>query len=108
MNFKSFAVVSAALLSASASFAAPCDTRGMRSVGSDAARELVVVNAVGDRSAHLYWINFQGQKVHYVTIPPRGRHVQPTYRGHVWVSENTYGYCDVMFTVENNLEIVIR
>ncbi len=88
--------------------AAACNTAGMRSIGSNDGRELIVVNAVGDRSAELYWIDFNGQWVRYATIPPNGRHVQQTFRGHVWASVNSYGYCDVVFTVENNVEIIIR
>lgn len=85
-----------------------CNWGGMRSEGNNDVRELIVVNRVGDRSANLYWIDFDGKPVFYAKIPPNGRHVQQTYRRHVWVSENTYGYCDVIFTVENNVEIIIK
>lgn len=88
--------------------AAACNTSGMRSIGSNDGRELIVVNAVGDRSAELYWIDFNGKWIRYATIPPNGRHVQQTFRGHVWASVNSYGYCDVIFTVENNVEIIIK
>lgn len=102
-----FLGLSSAALSGAA-FADPCNTEGMRSIGSNDGRELIVVNQVGDRSASLYWIDFEGNKKLYATIPPNGRHVQPTFRGHVWISENSYGYCDVIFTVENNVEIIIK
>jgi hypothetical protein len=85
-----------------------CDWGNLRSEASEESRELVVTNAVGDRSARLYWIDFNGTPVFYAEIPPNGRHVQQTLRRHVWIAENSYGYCDVIFTVENNVEIVIR
>lgn len=88
--------------------AAQCNWGSMRSVGSNDTRQLTVINAVGDRTATLSWIDFNGNKVRYAQIPPNGRHVQQTYRGHVWISENSYGYCDIIFTVENNVEIVIK
>jgi hypothetical protein len=88
--------------------AASCNSAGLVSQASNEARELVVVNAVGDRAAELYWVDFSGAWVHYATIPPNGRHVQQTYRGHVWLSVNSYNYCDIVFTVENNVEIIIK
>lgn len=105
---KTLVLASLAACLASPVFGAPCDTGGLRSAGSNEGRELIVHNQVGDRSASLYWIDFAGQKVLYAEIPPNGRHVQQTYRGHVWISENSYGYCDVIFTVENNVEIIIK
>ena len=110
MRIRAFAFAAAALglFATEAVAAGACRWAGMRSAGSNEARELVVVNQVGDRSARLYWIDFDGQPRFYAEIPPWGRHVQQTYRGHVWVSENSYGYCDVIFTVENNVEIVIK
>jgi len=108
---KSLTLAAAALIAlgtGAAEAAGACDWGAMRSVGSNEGRELIVVNAVHDRSAKLYWIDFNGQPKLYVEIPPNGRHVQSTYRGHVWVSENSYGYCDVIFTVENNVEIIIK
>ena len=110
MRFKTMllAVAAIGLAATEALAAGACNWGGMRSIGSNDSRELIVVNQVGDRSARLYWIDFQGRPKLYAEIPPYGRHVQQTYRGHVWVSENSYGYCDVIFTVENNVEIVIK
>jgi len=108
---RSLTLAAAALVTlgtGAAEAAGACNWVAMRSIGSSDGRELIVVNAVGDRSARLYWIDFDGQPKFYAEIPPNGRHVQQTYRGHVWVSENSYGYCDVIFTVENNVEIVIK
>ncbi len=87
---------------------ANCSTYGLRSASSNVGRALTIVNTVHDRAANLYWIDFNGQKKHYATIPPLGKHEQSTYNGHVWVVENTYGYCDSVFIVKNNVEIRIK
>ena len=110
MTPKSLAAAACVLLmtATQALAAGACNWGPMRSVGSDDGRELIVVNQVGDRTARLYWIDFDGRPKLYAEIPPNGRHVQQTYRGHVWISENSYGYCDVIFTVENNVEIIIK
>lgn len=85
-----------------------CSTFGLRLVGSNDERELIVVNTARDRSTDLYWIDFDGQKVHYAEIPPSSQHVQSTFRGHIWIAENSLGYCDSVFIVENNVEIRIK
>ena len=97
-----------AMTLATTAIAGPCNTAGMRSAGSNDGRELIVENRIHDRTASLYWIDFDGNRKLYATIPPNGRHVQGTFRGHVWISENSYGHCDVIFTVENNVEIIIK
>ncbi len=102
------AIAAIAIPMTQANAATACNWGNMRSESSNQGRELIVVNRVGDRTARLYWIDFDGNPKLYAEIPPNGRHVQSTYRGHVWVSENSFGYCDVIFTVENNVEIIIK
>ena len=87
---------------------ASCPTYDLRSASSNVKRALTIVNKVHDRSANLYWIDFNGQKKHYATIPPFGKYEQSTYHDHVWVVENTYGYCDTVFIMKNNVEIQIK
>jgi hypothetical protein len=97
------------LLSAGASLAqSACSWFDLRSAQTNEPRELIVTNTLGDRSARLFWIDFDGNPQFFAEIPPRDRLVQETFRGHVWLSENSYGYCDVVFMVENNVEIVIK
>lgn len=96
------------LLAAGAASADVCGTESMRSPGSNEPTQFTVVNDIGDRTARLYWIDFEGQKKLYAEIPPHGRHQQQTYRGHIWVSENSYGYCDLVFIPHNHAEIIIR
>jgi hypothetical protein len=106
---KTFAMVAACLMAAGTAQAQNiCNWGNLRSDPTNEGRELTVVNNVGDRTANLYWINFDGNPVFYASIPPRGRYVQQTLYRHVWVVENSYGYCDVILTVENNVEIVIK
>lgn len=97
-----------ALLTMSVTAFANCNTQGRKSPGSNAPTQFTVINQVGDRSAKLYWIDFNGQPVLYATIPPNGRHTQQTYRGHLWTSVNSFGYCDTIFEAHNNLEVVIK
>jgi len=87
---------------------AQCSAYGLTSNPSNVQRQLTIFNNVADRSTTLYWINFDGQKVKYATIPPFGRYKQPTCLGHVWVLENTFGYCDSVFVVENNVLIEVK
>jgi hypothetical protein len=105
--FTAFAVC-AALASGAAQAQSACNWGSLRSDGTNQGRLLTVVNAVPDRTANLYWIDFDGNPIFYAAIPPNGQHVQETLYRHVWVVENSYGYCDVIFRVENNLDIVIR
>ncbi len=102
------AVAGFMLVTAASASADVCGTDGMRSPGSSQPTHFTVINDIGDRTAKLYWIDFEGQKKLYAEIPPHGRHEQQTYRGHIWVSENSFGYCDVVFIAHNNAEIVIK
>lgn len=102
------ALGAATLFTAAGAQADVCGTEGMRSPGSSQPTQFTVINAVGDRTAKLYWIDFEGQKKLYAEIPPNGRHEQQTYRGHIWVSENSFGYCDIVFVSHNHAEIVIK
>ena len=80
---------------------ANCSNYGLRSSSSKVKRALTIINAAHDRSANLYWIDFNGQKKHYATIPPLNRQEHSTDNAHVLVVENTYGYCDSVFIVKN-------
>lgn len=106
----SLAASAIAVISMTASSAAQanCNVSGMKSPGSNEPTQFTVVNDIHDRSAKLYWIDFEGNKTLYATIPPNGVHQQQTYRGHIWISENSYGYCDIVWIAQNHAEIVIR
>ncbi|CDO59985.1 hypothetical protein BN1012_Phect1771 [Candidatus Phaeomarinobacter ectocarpi] len=108
------ALVLAGLLAASAAITVPaaaaplCNTAGLKSSSSSNARQLVVVNTPTNRSTDLYWIDQQGKRKFYKTIAAGARFVQMTYQGHVWVLENNLGYCDAIFVVDSNLDVVVR
>ena len=34
---------------------------------------------------YVYWLNHAGQRVLYITLPPRGSYAQETYAGNVWI-----------------------
>ena len=89
-------------------FQAKCSTFGIRSLRSEDERQLIVVNQIHDRSTKLYWIDFDGKTVFYTEIPPFGKHGLSTYCGHAWVAENSLGHCDIVFIVQNNVEIIIK
>ncbi|HEY3819209.1 MAG TPA: DPP IV N-terminal domain-containing protein [Polyangiaceae bacterium] len=48
------------------------------------ATELTFVNDSRGAVA-VYWMDFEGHRKRYATLPPGSRHTQPTYAGHVWV-----------------------
>ncbi|MGV6810098.1 MAG: VHL beta domain-containing protein [bacterium] len=101
-------VALASMMIFTTSVQADCSTFDLRSINSKDKRELIVVNKAKDRSAKLYWLDFNGKKVLYATIPPLGKHKQSTFRTHPWVVENSLGYCDSVFVVENNVEIIVK
>lgn len=105
---RSLALAAAFAAAAAPALAGPCNTAGMRSPGTSAPTQFTIVNAVPDRTASLFWIDFNGNPVLYATIPPGGSHTQQTYRGHIWISENSFGYCDLIFIPENNIEVIVR
>jgi VHL beta domain/WXXGXW repeat (2 copies) len=39
----------------------------------------------GDSPVKVYWLNFQGNRVLYQSLPPGGRYTQPTFYGHNWL-----------------------
>lgn len=109
------ALMAAGILAASAAITAPavaapplCDTAGLKSSSSSNARQLVVVNTPTNRTTDLYWIDQQGERKFYKTIAAGARFVQMTFQGHVWVLENNLGYCDAIFVVDSNLDVVVR
>ncbi|HEX3344965.1 MAG TPA: DPP IV N-terminal domain-containing protein, partial [Polyangiaceae bacterium] len=48
------------------------------------ATELTFING-SHGTVVVSWMDFEGHRKRYATLPPGGRHTQPTYAGHVWV-----------------------
>lgn len=44
-----------------------------------------------DSAVELYWINAEGDRVHYGTIEPGQTHAQHTFEGHVWLAADGTG-----------------
>jgi len=45
----------------------------------------------------LYWLDFQGNRRFYLTLPPGGRASQATYIGHNWLLATVDGQCVGVF-----------
>jgi dipeptidyl-peptidase-4 len=57
---------------------------------ADIETSLRFINHSGQR-VHLYWINFDGERVPYGDLEPGGELSQHTYAGHVWLAEGIDG-----------------
>ncbi len=54
------------------------------SADGGAALEVTFNNLYVDRSVDLFWVDGGCVERPYASIPPGGRHLQPTFRRHVW------------------------
>ena len=48
----------------------------------------------------VFWIDFEGARVHYGDIAPGAAHVQPTYLGHAWMISNGNSDCMEFYFAE--------
>ncbi|NKC31300.1 VHL beta domain-containing protein [Falsiroseomonas selenitidurans] len=69
-----------------------CPRPGTRSPGSRQQIRTTFSNA-NDFQISLYWVDFQGNSVHYGNIRPRGSMTLQSYLGHVWVALDPRGRC---------------
>jgi hypothetical protein len=51
----------------------------------------------GDKPVKVYWLNFQGSRVLYQSLPPGGRYAQPTFNGHNWLVATMSDECLAVF-----------
>jgi dipeptidyl-peptidase-4 len=51
---------------------------------------ITFVNRTGAR-VELYWLDQDGGRVHYASLPAGGRHQQHTFAGHVWLATDAAG-----------------
>lgn len=64
----------------------------MRSPGSTVATTITFAN--GRASAiKVFWLDFNGQRVPYLTVAPQGSALQQTFVGHIWVATDEQGTC---------------
>jgi len=68
----------------------PADGRERPSARTGPETEITFDNRL-DREVRLFWLNDEGVRQSYGTVPPRSRRVQHTYGGHVWLVANEQG-----------------
>jgi hypothetical protein len=70
-----------------------CDhASSLRSGSSTATTTIQFSNRAGE-AISLFWVNRDGQKEPYGTVPPGSQLQMQTYQGHPWLVENTRGQC---------------
>ena len=67
-----------------------------RSANSNHPTSIVFRNESGS-TRQLHWLDFNGRRVSYATLPPGGEYSINTYVGHPWVSTDTTGRCVAIF-----------
>jgi len=74
-----------------------CNAEG--SYASAPSREPTGISLVNrsDQPVKIYWLNFQGQRVLYKTLPPGGQHTQQTFIGHNWLVATMTEQCLEIF-----------
>jgi len=78
-----------------------------RSPGGGAETEITVRNASTNRVT-LHWLDFEGRRVPYATIPPGDKRVRSTYAGHVWLATADDGRELALFAAEEGpVEVVV-
>ena len=77
-----------------------------RSLNSDAATSFTLVNDTSE-TLGLWWLNFQGQRVHYQDIPSGQTRHQGTFVTHPWVVADSSGQCIRLFLVTTPTTITI-
>jgi dipeptidyl aminopeptidase/acylaminoacyl peptidase len=71
------------------------------------ATDLTILNHTHG-TVDVYWMDFEGHRKHYGTLPPGGRLPQSTYVGHVWVVTDAAGRLLTAFeTPEDGGEYVV-
>ena len=69
-----------------------CPPRRARSPGTQARAQTTFVNG-NNFTISLYWVDFDGNSVHYGDIAPRRSLVLQSYVGHLWVALDRNGRC---------------
>ncbi|MFI5281649.1 MAG: hypothetical protein ACHQ0J_00795 [Candidatus Dormibacterales bacterium] len=86
---------------------ASCDAEATsRSLNSNTATSFTLVNR-SSVAISLFWINFQGQRVHYQDVPAGQTRGQATFITHPWVAADPSGKCTRLFLVTTPATITI-
>jgi hypothetical protein len=62
----------------------------VRSVNSNTPTSVEFVNLTS-QTVDIYWLDFEGDRVHYASLPSRQSYIQPTYFTHPWVVTTRQG-----------------
>ena len=76
------------------------------SLNSNTPTSFTLVNHTSE-TLSLFWLNFQGQRVHYTDIDPSGAKDQGTFVTHPWVVADPNGQCLNLFLVTTQTTITI-
>ncbi len=68
------------------------DERNLTSLPGDRAAQITFTNDA-PAARDVYWINYSGQRVFYITLQPGQHYTQPTYITHPWVITDNSGAC---------------
>jgi CSLREA domain-containing protein len=79
-----------------------CDITQPRSIEGTTPSTILFVNESG-RTVDLYWLDYEGQRVFYQTIPAGESREQPTWITHPWVTIDGEGNC-IGYTVSTEIE----
>lgn len=90
-------VVTLLIIGGSAAAQSQCPGEAtFRSLNSNHSTSIVFRNEAGS-TRQLHWLDFNGRRVLYATVPPGGDFSVNTYVSHPWVSTDTEGRCVSVF-----------
>ena len=69
-----------------------CHVAQARSIEGTTPSQIDFVNASGT-TVDIYWLDYEGDRVHYATLAPGGNLAQPTWLTHPWVAVDKAGNC---------------
>jgi hypothetical protein len=66
--------------------------RSVRSLEGSSSTEITFINNSAN-TISTYWIDYEGRRKFYNSVPPGSSYVQPTYVTHPWVVTNSQELC---------------
>lgn len=70
-----------------------CPSSGARSPKSNTRAKVTFLNSSQSGKIAVYWVDFNGNSVHYADVQRGGTYVADSYVGHIWVALNAQGGC---------------
>ena len=78
---------------------------GLRSAQGNEHTSIRFVND-SNHEIRTYWLDYNGHRVFYKSIPPRGNYTQPTFKTHPWVITDEHDKCLQVFISEEKSAVV--